>query len=284
MLASDRCQEKKGRKATMSKLVFATFLVSLAVTSTRGQPKQQQLEYNKQAQLDAEGNVYVSSDQGKLIWMGNASRCSELREAIDQQTFGCRVMQDPTLGNTLPSLQLEIYRKGGHKVIIEPGAPIGDWRFWKDGEQVAVSFGSVDAPATYALYDSVTARVIEKLAQPSDESLLPQWAKSEGQIQAESVPMSAEFTQERMQWIGRVLRQINQIRPGMKRKDLLTVFTAEGGLSTRTERTYVYKDCPYIKVTVHFKALEGESSALGEDLDDVIESLSQPFLAESTKD
>jgi hypothetical protein len=59
----------------MSKLVFATFLISLAVTSTRGQPKQQQLDYNKQAELDAEGNVYVSSDQGKLIWMGNASRC-----------------------------------------------------------------------------------------------------------------------------------------------------------------------------------------------------------------
>jgi len=268
----------------MGKLVFVTFLVSLVVASTPGPLRGQQFEYNKQAELDAEGNIYVSSDQGKLIWMGNTRRCSELREAIDLQTFGCRVMQDPKLGNTLPSLQLKIYRKGGHKVIIELGAPIGDWRFWKDGEQVAVSFGPVDAPATYALYDSATARVIEKLSQPPDESLLPQWARSEGQIQAESVPMSAELTQERMQWIGKVLRQIGQIRPGMKRKDLPTVFTTEGGLSTRTQRTFVYKDCPYIKVTVHFKALEGESSALGEDLDDIIESLSQPFLAGSTMD
>jgi hypothetical protein len=267
----------------MSKLVFATIL-SLAVTSTWGQPKQQQLEYNKQAELDAEGNIYVSSDQGKLIWMGNARRCSELRGAIDLQTLGCRVMKDPKLGNTLPSLELEIYRKGGHKVIIEPGAPIGDWHFWKDGEQVAVSFGPVGAPATYALYDSATARVIEKLSQPSDESLLPQWAKSEGQIQAESVPMSAELTQERMQWIGRVLRQIGQIRPGMTRKDLLTVFTTEGGISTRMQRTYVYKECPYIKVTVQFKALEGVNPSPDEDLDDIIESLSQPFLAGITVD
>jgi hypothetical protein len=91
--------------------------------------------------------------------------------------------------------------------------------------------------------------------------------------------MSAELTQERMQWIGKVLRRIGQIRPGMKRKDLLMVFTTEGGVSTRTQRTYVYKECPYIKVTVHFKALEGESSALDEDPDDIIEPLSQPFLA-----
>ena len=268
----------------MSKLVFASFLVSLAVISSQGLPKQQPLEYNQEAELDAEGNIYVSSEQGKLIWMGNTKRCSELREATDRQTFGCRVMQDPKLGNTIPSLQLEIYRKGGHKVIIEPGAPIDDWRFWNDGKQVAVSFGPVDAPTTYALYDSATARVIEKLSQPPDERLLPQWAKSEGQIQAESVPMSAELTRERMQWIGKVLREIGQVRPGMKRKDLLTVFTTEGGLSTRTQRTYVYKDCPYIKVTVHFKVLGDESSALDEYPDDIIESLSQPFLAGSTVD
>jgi hypothetical protein len=198
----------------MSKLVFRTILVTLALTSSQGRSTQQQLPYNQEAELDAEGNIYVSSDQGKLIWMSNTKHCSEMRQAPDRQTVGCRVIQDPNPDNTLVSLQLEIYRKGGHKVIIAPGAPIGDWRFWNDGEQVAVSFGAADAPATYALYDSATGRVIEKLSQPSDESLLPQWAKSEWQIQAESVPMSAELTQQRMQWIGKVLRDIAKIRPG----------------------------------------------------------------------
>jgi hypothetical protein len=268
----------------MNKLTFGTVLVSLAITSSQNLPKHQQLEYNREAEVDAEGNIYVSSDQGKLIWMGSTKRCSELREANDRQTFGCRVMQDPNPGNDMTSLQLEIYRKGGYKVLIAPGAPIGDWRFWNDGEQVAVSFGLVDAPATYALYDLATGRVVEKLSQPSDESLLPQWAKSEWQIQAESVPMSAELTQQRMQWIGKVLHDIEQIRPGMKRKDLLKVFTTEGGISTRSQRTYVYQDCPYVKVTVHFKALEGEFSTPNEDPDDIIESLSQPFLGLSTGD
>ena len=96
--------------------------------------------------------------------------------------------------------------------------------------------------------------------------------------------MSAELTQARTQWIGKVLRDIEKIRPGMKRKDLLTVFTPEGGLSTRTQRTYVYKDCPYVKVTVHFKTPERESSAPGEDPNDVIESLAPPSPALSTTD
>ena len=267
----------------MSKLTFGIVLVSLAITSSQAAAKQQQLEYNKEAELDSEGNIFVSSEQGKLIWMGNTKRCWELTEAPDRQTFGCSVRSDLNRGD-MAALQLEIYRKGGHKVILEPGALIRDWRFWKDGEQVAVSFGPANAPVTYALYDAATGRPIEKLSQPSDESLLPQWAKSEWQIQAESVPMSAELNQQRIQWIGKVLRDIEQIRPGMRRKDLVTIFTTEGGLSTRTLRTYVYKDCPYIKVTVQFKSPDGESFELDENPDDVIESLSQPFLGLSTID
>jgi hypothetical protein len=178
---------------------------------------------------------------------------------------------------------LEIYRKGGYKGIIEPGEPILDWHFWKDGQQVAVSSGLGDGPTTYALYDSATSRIVEKLPEPSDEALLPQWAKSAAQIQDESVPIAPELSQQRTQWIGKLLRQISKIKPGMSRGDLLRVFTTEGGISTRTQRTYVHTECPYIKVTVHFKAM-GESSTLDENLDDIIESISQPFLAGSVVD
>jgi hypothetical protein len=263
----------------MSKLVFTAFLVSLVVTSTTGRLKEQQSEYTKQAELDAQGNIYVSSDQGKLIWMANTKHCSEVSEATDHQTVGCRVMQDQELGNTMPSLQLEIYRKGGHKEIIEPGASILDWHFWKDGQQVAVSSGLGNGQATYALYDSATGHLIEKLSEPADEGLLPQWAKTGPQIQDESVPMSAELTQDRRQWIAKVLRQIGKIKPGMRRKDLLKVFTTEGGISARTQRTYVHTECPYIKVNVRFRVVSNESLDLNEDPDDIIESVSQPYLA-----
>jgi hypothetical protein len=96
--------------------------------------------------------------------------------------------------------------------------------------------------------------------------------------------MSAELTQERRLWVAKVLRQIGKIKPGMRRKDLLTVFTTEGGISTRTQRTYVHIECPYIKVNVHFKAVGGESSGMDEDPDDIIESVSQPYLAWSVID
>jgi hypothetical protein len=75
-----------------------------------------------------------------------------------------------------------------------------------------------------------------------------------------------------------VLRQIGKFKPGMRRKDLLKVFTTEGGLSTRTQRTYIYIECPYIKVTVHFKPSSNESTEIRDDPDDIIESISQPYL------
>ena len=172
----------------MSKLIFGTILVTLGLTSSQGLSTQQQLPYNQEAELDAEGNIYVSSDQGKLIWMSNTKHCSEMRQAPDRQTVGCRVIQDPNPDNTLVSLQLEIYRKGGHKVIIAPGAPIGDWRFWNDGEQVAVSFGAADAPATYALYDSATGRVIENSPSHPTKACFPSGPKVNGRSKPSPFP------------------------------------------------------------------------------------------------
>ncbi len=114
--------------------------------------------------------------------------------------------------------------------------------------------------------------------------MLPQWAKSQAQIDDESVPMSAALTQQRTNWIAKVLGQIEKIQPGMQRKDLPDIVTTEGGISNRFHRTYVYVGCPYIKVNVKFKAASDEADALKEDPEDAIESISQPFLQWSTVD
>ena len=168
--------------------------------------------------------------------------------------------------------------------MIEPGAPILDWHFWEQGRDVAVHYGLNGQQGIYALYESATAHVIEKLTEPDDESALPQWAKSQAQIQDESVPMSETLTQERTLWIAKVLRQIEKIEPGMRRKDLVGILTTEGGLSNRFQRRYVHVDCPYIKVNVRFKAASDETNALKEDPDDSIESVSPPFLEWSIAD
>jgi hypothetical protein len=138
----------------------------------------------------------------------------------------------------------------------------------------------------YALYDTSSAGLIDNFAEPSDERLLPQWAKSQSEIEDrrskiedESVPMSPSLTQERTKWIAKVLRRIGKIKPGLRRKDLLTEFTTEGGLSNRFQRTYVDVECYYIKVNVRFKTINGDHNVMEENPDDIIESISQPYLA-----
>jgi hypothetical protein len=204
--------------------------------------------------------------------MADRGHCGEAIVADDKQTVGCLVSEEPP-----EWLQLELYLKGGEKKTIEPGAPIREWHFWEHGQQVTIYSGPRDGSGTYALYDAKSARLIQKLAEPSDERQLPQWAKGRAQIQDESVPMSVALTQERTMWIAKVLRQIGKIKPGMRRKDLLSVLATEGGQSTRFQRTYVHVECPYIKVNIRFRA-NNERNAVREDPDDIIESISQPYL------
>lgn len=73
------------------------------------------------------------------------------------------------------------------------------------------------------------------------------------------------------QWLSSVLAWIANIKPGMTRSDLLRVFTTEGGLSTRTHRTYVLKQCRTIKVDVEF-------SISGNEAEDKITQISKPYL------
>ena len=84
----------------MSKLTFGTILVTLGLTSSQGLSTQQQLPYNQEAELDAEGNIYVSSDQGKLIWMSNTKHCSEMRQPLIDRQLAAELC--PTQSRTTP--------------------------------------------------------------------------------------------------------------------------------------------------------------------------------------
>jgi hypothetical protein len=84
---------------------------------------------------------------------------------------------------------------------------------------------------------------------------------------------------QQTQWIGRVLGSVLAVKAGMLRKELLTVFTTEGGLSNRMQRTYVYKECPYIKVDVEFSPVDNPDDKLHENPGDRIAKISRPYLA-----
>jgi hypothetical protein len=94
----------------------------------------------------------------------------------------------------------------------------------------------------------------------------------------------SEIDEEHTKWIDSVLRTIDTIKPGMTRKDLSTVFVTEGGISTRLQRTYVYRQCPFIKVTVQFEATNGLGWDFPEMPNDKIVKISRPFLQYSVMD
>ena len=92
---------------------------------------------------------------------------------------------------------------------------------------------------------------------------------------------------DRTQWLATILKEMQTIKVGMKRIDLLKVFKEEGGISTRLSRRYAYRDCPYIKVDVEFEPIgrpdnSGKSSL--ESSQDKIIRISKPFLDWPTYD
>ena len=80
------------------------------------------------------------------------------------------------------------------------------------------------------------------------------------------------------EWIAQSLREMETIKVGMTRADLLKVFTEEGGLSTRAQREYVYRECPYIKVAVEFERVGNAEAPFPENGKDKIVKISRPFL------
>jgi hypothetical protein len=95
----------------------------------------------------------------------------------------------------------------------------------------------------------------------------------------------AQLDREHTQWIDHVMRSISTVKPGMTRGDLLRVFAPEGGLSTRTQRRYAYKQCPYINVDVEFIPVDdADKDSTTEKRDDRIVKVSRPYLEYSAMD
>ena len=91
-------------------------------------------------------------------------------------------------------------------------------------------------------------------------------------------------TDEHTEWIAKSLKEIESVKVGMTRVDLLRVFKEEGGISTRTWRRYVYRDCPYIKVDVEFEPVGEPENKVSQSPGDTIIKISKPFLEWSIMD
>jgi hypothetical protein len=90
----------------------------------------------------------------------------------------------------------------------------------------------------------------------------------------------SQIDQQHTAWIAGALNAMQTLKISVTRSDLMKIFTSEGGLSTTSQRTYVYRHCPYIKVDVKFAA-----SSHDEELPtDKIVEVSRPYLAWSIMD
>jgi hypothetical protein len=84
--------------------------------------------------------------------------------------------------------------------------------------------------------------------------------------------------EDHAEWVAKILREIQALKPGMTREDLLKIFTEEGGLSNRFQRRYAHRACPYIKVDVKFDWHDPEANSVKEHPQDKITQISTPFL------
>lgn len=80
------------------------------------------------------------------------------------------------------------------------------------------------------------------------------------------------------EWIAKSLIQIESVKVGMTRAELYRVFTDEGGLFTRKQQRFVYRECPYIKVDVEFEAVGRLEDQIVGRSEDKITKISKPFL------
>ena len=101
-----------------------------------------------------------------------------------------------------------------------------------------------------------------------------------GIAQNKQSDLGSEIGPSHTMWIEGVLRSIETVKVGMRRSELLKVFNGEGGISTTSQRTYIYRECPYIKVDVKFAV---ESPERESPTDKIVE-ISRPYLAWSVAD
>jgi hypothetical protein len=135
----------------------------------------------------------------------------------------------------------------------------------------------VDGAATDASLGDDKLRI--QLGYPTDKFFNGQDHRGDHRLRAalRATGKLAKAPREYTQWVADIMMEMKTIERGMTRGQLLQVFETEGGIATRTERRYVHRDCPYIKVIVKFDPVGPPDGTFDESSNDKIREISSPF-------
>jgi hypothetical protein len=90
---------------------------------------------------------------------------------------------------------------------------------------------------------------------------------------------------EHSKWIASVLKDMQSIGPGMKRADLSTLLAPESGFHVDPyHQTFVYRGSSYVKIDIAFTAADPSRQRASEDPNDVVQSVSRPYLSATVID
>ncbi len=104
----------------------------------------------------------------------------------------------------------------------------------------------------------------------------PRWVRRLSALRVE--PNGRPYGSEQARWIRQNLPDLESIKVGMTRGELLKVFMEEGGFSARTQHRYVYRKCGYVKVDVEFAPANDKDNDIHDRADDRITKISKPYL------
>ena len=159
----------------------------------------------------------------------------------------------------------------------------------RDGYRAVVAWVELDPSLSDKAVYIVTKRDGEPLSDNDGpfELVVPgdkgnaRWVRQLTALRIE--PNATPYGSEQARWIREHLPELESIKVGMTRGELLKVFMEEGGISTRTWHRYVYRKCGYVKVDVEFAPTDDKDSNT-ERPDDRITKLSKPYLELSIMD
>lgn len=83
----------------------------------------------------------------------------------------------------------------------------------------------------------------------------------------------------RESWLASALMEVQSVKAGTTRGELLKVFAEQGGLRTRTRERFVYRKCQLIHVDVEFEPVGPNDGPTSDPSpDDKIKNISEPIL------